>query len=139
MRWVAICAALLLAACASSTEPSQAELKAEWESRNIAPINAKGDIVAFMRTYLNNPSGVRGAGISPPFRKNLPGDPGERILVCVRYDARTSVGNYAGVKTGAAAFRSGRFEVFYDNPRETPDLCKDAAYQPFPELERIAR
>ncbi|MBV9556802.1 MAG: hypothetical protein JO254_06955 [Pseudolabrys sp.] len=139
MRWFAIGVALFLAGCASSTEPTQADLKAEWESRNSPPVNAKGDIIAFMRTYLNNPSGLRSAGISNPFRKTLPGDPGERILVCVRYDARDTTGRYVGVKTGAAAFRSGRFEVFYDNPREAPELCKEAVYQPFPELERISR
>lgn len=132
--------ALLLGACASSPrEPSQADLKAQWEARNVPPVNAKGDIIAFMRTYLNDPTGVRSAGIAAPLRRKLPGEPAERVLVCVRYDARNSVGKYAGVKTGAAVFTAGRFEVFYDNPREAPELCKEAAYEPFPELQTLKR
>jgi hypothetical protein len=33
-------------------------------------------------------------------------------------------------------FRDGRLDRIVDNPRET---CKDAAYQPFPELEQLTR
>jgi hypothetical protein len=139
MRWTVLGAALLAAGCAAPFEPSQAELKAQWEARNVPPLNAKGDAIAFMRTYLNDPRGVRNASISRPFRKNLPGDPAERVLVCVRYDARSTQGEYAGLKTGAAVFTAGRFDVFYDNPRETPLLCKDAEYEPFPELQQMTR
>ena len=136
----ALAALLLTSACSTSREPSQADLKAQWEARNIPPTNAKADILAFMRTYLNNPDGVRGAMISQPFRKTLPADPADRYLICVRYDARRSSGNYAGPKTGAVTFVSGRLDVFYDNPREAAEaLCKEAAYQPFPELEHLKR
>jgi hypothetical protein len=139
MRWMTVAAGLMLAGCASSTEPTQAELKARWEADNIPPVNYKSDLLAYMRTYLNDPTHVRGASVSQPFRMALPGNPGERFLVCVRYDARKSDGAYGGMKTGAAAFKAGRLDFFYDNQRETPQVCKDAAYEPFPELQNLSR
>ena len=142
--WLAIAAILLLvpilAACSSTRlEPTQDEMKADWEAQNIPPGNYKADILAFMRTYLNDPSRIRGAGVSPPQRKTVLGAPAERYVVCVRYDARKSSGDYAGAKTGLAVYVAGKLDRFLDTPREVRDICKDAAYEPFPELERLAR
>jgi hypothetical protein len=144
MRFTAIVAALLLAGCASSSEPSQADLKAQWETRNIPPENYKSELIALMRTYLNDPTRVRGASVSPPLRKTVPGDPGERYVACVRYDARKTDGAYAGMKTGAAVYVSGKLDRFIDTREgreglEIRELCKDAAYEPFPELQRLTR
>ncbi|MGI8527364.1 MAG: hypothetical protein ACR2K5_14555 [Pseudolabrys sp.] len=140
MRFVAIVAVLMLAGCVSSSlEPSQADLKAQWEARNIPPLDYKSDIIALMRTYLNDPNGVRSAGVSPPQRKTVIGEPDERFITCVRFDARKTSGDYAGVKTGAAVYVSGKLDRFLDTPRVVEALCKDAAYQPFPELERLRR
>jgi hypothetical protein len=135
----AIVATLLLGGCATRTEPTQAELTAQWEERNVAPVNYKADLLAYMRTYLNDPTRIRGAAVSPPQRKTVIGNPGERYVACVRYDARKSGGDYAGVKVGAAVYSSGKLDRFLDTPRETGEICKDAAYQPFPELQQLTR
>lgn len=139
MRFVAIVAILMLAGCASSLEPSQADLKAQWEAQNVSPLNYKSDIIALMRNYLNEPAGVRSAGVSLPTRKTMPGEPGERFIACVRFDARKAGGGYAGVKTGAALYVSGKLDRFLDTPRVANEICKDAAYELFPELEKLRR
>ncbi|MCW5686649.1 MAG: hypothetical protein KIT85_19830 [Pseudolabrys sp.] len=153
--------ALLIVACmltgcstTSSDEPSAAEREAIRQSQNVFPQNYKADIIAFMRNYLNDPTGVRSAGVSLPQVKNLP--TGARYASCLRYDARNSSGRYVGVKTAMAVFISGRLDRFADTPlnrqpvqgaepRETAqaaevrEACKDAAYAPFPELEKMTR
>ena len=46
------------------------------------------------------------------------------------------ISDYAGSKDSLVLFREGRLESMIDNAREQ---CKDASYQPFPELERLTR
>ena len=99
-----------------------------------APVNYRADILAFMHTYLNDPRGVRGAFISEPSKRTL--DNVERYVVCLRYNARKSNGQYAGSKDSLVLFHDGRLDRVVDNAKEQ---CKDAAYQPFPELERMSR
>ena len=95
----------------------------------------KADIVAFMRTYLNDPTGVRDAFISEPALRTL--ENVDRYTVCLRYTARKSGGQeYAASKDSLVVFRDGRLDRIVDNARET---CKDAAYQPFRELEQLSR
>ncbi len=55
----------------------------------------------------------------------------ERYAVCLRYTARN-----ASSKDSLVLFRDGRLDRIIDTARET---CKDAAYQPFPELQRLSR
>lgn len=131
--------ALALGGCASTElGPSEAELKASWEAQNVFPANYKNDLLAFLRTYLNDPTHVRNAMASPPVRKNV--GPGERYLVCVRYNARNSDGKYMGAKDGAAVYVSGKLDRFFDAPpKEVKEICKDAALAPFPELEKLTR
>jgi hypothetical protein len=99
-----------------------------------APVNYRSDILAFMHTYLNDPGGVRAAFISEPSKRTLENI--ERYALCLRYDARKSSGGYAGSKDSLVLFREGRLDRIVDNAKEQ---CKDAAYQPFPELERMSR
>src|SRR4051794_27972028 len=86
----AITALLALAACGTNIEPTQGELKAAWDKSNVPPVDYKADILAFMRTYLNDPRNVRTAAVSPPALKVIPGDPGERFVSCLRYNAKKS-------------------------------------------------
>jgi hypothetical protein len=138
MRWLVLVAVLLAGGCATNIGPSEAELKAQWEQQNAYPQNYKADLMAFLRTYLNDPSRIRGAAVSQPQRKQV--GPGERYVTCVRYDARKSDGSYAGAKDGAATYVSGKLDRFFDEPKElVRELCKDAAYGSFPELEKLKR
>lgn len=136
--WIGVPALLWLAACANTLEPTQDELKKAWDARNVAPIDFKADIVAYMRTYLNDPRDVKNAAVSTPALKTLPGDPGDRIVSCVRYSSkRVSTGQYAATKTGVAVFTSGRLDRFIETPVVVQQICKDAEMIPFPELQRM--
>ncbi|HEY1475834.1 MAG TPA: hypothetical protein VGF53_17325 [Pseudolabrys sp.] len=136
MRWLALLAVLTVGGCATEIGPTPAELKATWEAQNVFPQNYKADLLAYMRTYLNDPTHVRGAAVAQPQLK--PVGPGERYVVCVRYNARVS-GKYAGSKDGAAIYVSGKLDRFLDTPREVAEYCKDATYAAFPELETLTR
>ena len=129
---VLLLAALALAGCNSDW------IRARERSDEVyltAPSNYRADILAFMHTYLNDPSGVRDAFISEPSKRTL--ESIERYSVCLRYTARKpGGGGYAPSKDSLVLFREGRLDRVVDNGKE---ICKDAAYQPFPELERLSR
>jgi hypothetical protein len=138
MRLAFAGAAFLLAGCASDdVGPSPAELQARWEAQNVLPQNYRNDLIAFMRTYLNDPERVRNAQASKPVLKKL--GAGDRYIVCVRYRERKPGGAYAPPKDGAATFVSGRLDRFLDAPLEVAGLCKDVPLEPFPELEKLTR
>jgi hypothetical protein len=134
--------AAFLAACAGASQNNPFE-------RNVAPTDYKGDILAFLRTYLNDPTHVRQASLTQPSLQRV--GPEERYVACVRFNARKSDGRYAGLIDTAAVFNpSGRLDRFIDlTPDETAAdaalreslgaTCKTAAHQPFPELERLTR
>jgi hypothetical protein len=130
---------VLLAGCATDVEPTQEYLKSAWDARNVPPADYKGDVLAYMRTYLNDPAKVRGAVISAPALKLVPGNPGDRYISCVRYNARKSDGHYAGNNTIVAVFAGGRLDRFLDAPPVVRDVCKDATLDPFPEMEKLTR
>jgi hypothetical protein len=102
-------------------------------SVNLAPANYRAEIIAYQRSYLNDPSGIKGAAISQPALKNV--GVGDRYVVCVRFNAKNPNGAYAGMRDHTAIFLAGKL----DQMGVTRDLCKDAAYEPFPELERLTR
>jgi hypothetical protein len=137
MRWLLITAMVLMGGCSTDIGPSPAELKAQWDAQNVVPQHYKDDLLAFLRTYLNDPTHVRDASVSPPILKPL--DQGERYVACVRYNARDTDRKYMGAKTGAAVYVAGKLDRFLDGPRDTATLCKDAAYAPFPELQKLER
>ena len=128
---------LALGACASDVGPTADELKARWEAQNVYPEGYKRDLLAFMRTYLNDPTRIRGAAASRPERKSV--GQGERFVVCVRYTERKDSGGYGPPKDGAATFVSAKLDRYFDTPLEVKALCKDAALEPFPEMEKITR
>ena len=131
LRWVAVALSLGLAGCNS-----------EWirernrgiEANTAKPVSFKDDILAFMRTYLNNPTGVRDAFVSEPALRAFEG--ADRYSSCLRYTARKANGQYAAGKDSLVLFRDGRLDRIVDNARE---VCKDATFQPFRELEQLSR
>jgi hypothetical protein len=136
VRALSLCApglalTLALAGCNDEWIQERARLK---EANTTPPISYRADIVAFMRTYLNDPIGVRDAFVSQPSLRSF--EDFDRYTVCLRYNARKSNGQYAGNKDTLVLFRDGRLDRVVDNGREA---CKDAVYQPFPELQRMQR
>jgi len=129
--------AVALGGCATETGPSASELKARWDAENVYPQGYRQDLLAFLRTYLNDPSHVRSASVSQPQLKYI--GPGDRYVACVRYNARNSDGKYVGSKDGAAIYVAGKLDRFLDTPKDVRELCKEVAFVPFPELERLTR
>ena len=135
-----ICVGLLGGCATPDLGPTPAELKARWEAQNVYPQNYKADLIAFLRTYLNDPTHVRNPSVSAPQLKLLsPNDRGERYVTCVRFTARNTDGKYNPPKEGAATFVSGKLDRFLDSPREAHEFCKDAVFAPFFELEKLTR
>jgi hypothetical protein len=134
---VAAAATVALGGCATEVGPSSAELKAKWDAENVFPQAYRQDLLAYLRTYLNDPLHVRGAAVSQPQLKYI--GPGDRYVACVRYNARNTDGKYQGSKDGAAIYVAGKLDRFFDIPKDVRELCKDAAFAPFPELEKLTR
>jgi len=117
---------LLLAGC-SHRSVSDEEI-------NVVPTDYKADILGAMRVYLSDPIGVRDGAISQPMLKSVNNT--SRYIVCVRYNAKKSAKDYAGVKEVAGVFLAGHFDHFVDKASEQ---CGEANYAPFPELAKLSR
>ena len=102
-------------------------------SVNLVPGNYRAEIIAYQRSYLNDPTGIKSAAISQPTLKNV--GVGDRYVVCVRFNSKNPNGAYAGVRDYMAIFLAGKL----DQMAATREECRDAAYEPFPELERLTR
>ena len=141
MRRLALLAAAVttvaLGSCATEVGPSSSELKARWDAENVYPQGYRQDLLAFLRTYLNDPSQIRSAAIAQPQLKFI--GPGDRYVACVRYNARNSDGKYLGSKDGAAVYVAGKLDRFFDTPKDVRELCKEVTFAPFPELEKLTR
>jgi hypothetical protein len=98
------------------------------------PNNYRSEEVAFMRTYLNNPVGVRDATMAEPTLRDVNGR--TRYVGCLRYTARESDGSYREPRERAILFVNGRLDRVVENAAE---LCAGAAYAPFPEMEKMTR
>ncbi len=98
------------------------------------PTSYRTDLLAFMRTYLNDPVGVRGASLAEPVQRSVGGN--MRYVACVRYAAKDFNGRYAPVQERGIAFVDGRLDRVIDNSAE---VCAGASYQPFPEMEKMTR
>jgi hypothetical protein len=130
---LALLCLLVLAGC--SSEWMGARDRAVTANTTPPAPNYRADILSLMRTYLNEPTGVRDALISEPALRTF--DSADRYTVCLRYTARKGPGQpYAASKDSLVIFRDGRVDRVVDAARE---ICKDAAYQPFRELENLSR
>jgi hypothetical protein len=135
LRWSILTIALALGACASGfDERSTEERKADWAAQNVYPANYRMELLAYLRTYLNDPTGVREAGISEPALRAA--GLGERYIVCVRFNPKREGGGYAGAKEHLVIYVGGKLDRYVEAAGES---CKAAPYAAFPELERLTR
>ena len=98
------------------------------------PDHYRAELLAFMRTYLNNPVGVRNAEIAEPVQRTVGGR--LRYVSCLRFYPRESDGAYREMRERAVMFVSGRLDRLVENASE---VCTGAAYAPFPEMEKMQR
>jgi hypothetical protein len=90
--------------------------------------------LAFLKTYLNNPAGVRDAEMAEPVQRTVAGR--LRFVSCLRFDEREADGGYRGTRDRAVVYVDGRLDRIVENAAE---LCAGASYARFPELEKMVR
>jgi hypothetical protein len=94
---------VMLAACAAGDEGRSITYT---DDRGVSaqpfPANYRTEVLAFLRTYLNNPVGVRDAAMAEPVERVVGGR--QRYVVCVRFSARESDGGYREPRTRGILF-----------------------------------
>ena len=134
------CAAILLlpialAACAGSDEGRSITYT---DDRGVAnqpyPNNYRTELLAFMKTYLNDPRGVHDAAMAEPVQRVVGGR--LRYVSCLRFTPRESDGSYREPRERAVLYVDSRLDRVVENATET---CAGAVYAPFPELEKMTR
>lgn len=120
--------ALALTACSSGDYLG----KPKEVDPNIFPTDYKSEISLTLTHVLDDPTNVRDAYISDPVLVPVGSD--QRYAVCVRSNSRNQVRQYTGSKDRIAYFYGGHLNQLVD---ATQQQCGNAAYKPFPELEKV--
>jgi hypothetical protein len=124
-----------LAACAGGEDRDAVfNIDSGGNANQPFPDNYRPELLAFMRTYLNNPVGVHGAGMADPVQRTVGGR--MRYVSCLRFAPRESDGSYREPRERAILYVNGRLDRVAENAGE---LCAGAVYAPFPELEKLTR
>jgi hypothetical protein len=126
---------IVLAACAGSEDSRGISYSADGGAANQPfPNNYRAELLAFMKTYLNNPVGVHDAAMAEPVQRTVGGR--LRYVSCLRFTPRESDGSYREVRERAVLYVDGRLDRVAENAGEA---CAGAVYAPFPELEKMTR
>ena len=124
-----------LAACAAGDDSRGISYT---DDRGVAdqpyPNDYRPQLLAFLKTYLNNPDGVRDAVMAGPVQRTVGGR--LRYVSCLRFSARDSDGNYRDARERAVVYVDGRLDHVLEKAGE---LCAGSAYAAFPDLERLTR
>jgi len=126
---------IALAACAGSDDGRSITYT---DDRGVAnqpyPDHYRAELLAFMKTYLNNPVGVHDAAMAEPVQRTVGGR--LRFVTCLRFTPRESDGSYRELRERAVLYVDGRLDRVIENASDT---CAGAVYAPFPELEKMTR
>lgn len=127
---------IALSACASGDDGSKPITFTEDRGISSQPFpnNYRAEILAFLKTYLNNPVGVRDAVIAEPVQRTVGGR--LRYVVCLRFSPRESDGSYRESRERGVLFVDGRLDRILENATEP---CAGAVYAPFVELGKLTR
>ncbi|MGP9811325.1 hypothetical protein ACTZWT_07415 [Rhodopseudomonas sp. NSM] len=93
------------------------------------PANYRSEIPAFLRSYLNDPAGLRDAAMAEPVQRPLGGR--VRFVSCVRFTPPSGKPQELAI-----VHVNGRLDRVAGNVQE---LCTGVVYAPFPELEKLSR
>ncbi|WP_029582016.1 hypothetical protein [Bradyrhizobium sp. URHD0069] len=126
---------IALAACAGNNDGGSISYT---DDRGVAnqpyPDNYRAEILAFMKTYLNDPRGIRDAAMAEPVQRTVGGR--LRYVSCLRFTPRESDGSYRELRERAVLYVDRRLDRLVE---DTGDICAGAVYAPFPELGKLAR
>jgi hypothetical protein len=98
------------------------------------PANYRPELLAFLRTYLNDPRSVRDLVIAEPVQRKIGGR--LRYVTCLRYSSRTADGAYAAPKERAAMYVDGRLDRMIE---EVEEICAGATYAAYPDMDKLTR
>jgi len=98
------------------------------------PTDYKKEILDSLTHTLDDPINVRDAFISDPML--TPIGKNQRYTACVRFNARNLKKQYVGSRDRIAYFYGGHLNQLVE---ATPEQCGNAAYKPFPELEKLCQ
>jgi hypothetical protein len=126
--------AFSLAACANSSNDSLSYTADRGVSDQPYPQNYRPELLAFLRTYLNDPRGVRGAMIADPVQRTVGGR--LRYVACLRYSVRESDGTFKPARVRAVLYVDGRLDRMIE---EGGEICENVTLAPFPDMEKLAR
>src|SRR3954447_13407657 len=107
MKLLLLLLLLLLAACAGERQFSGQETQG-GAAVNVFPEKYRAEILAYQKSYLNDPTGIRSAAISQPALQKVGSV--ERYVVCVRFNGKQPSGGYAGLREHLAIFLSGKLD-----------------------------
>ena len=127
---------IMLSACAGTDDGREAAITIDSgnDANQPYPSNYRTELLAFMKTYLNNPVGVHDAAMAEPVQRTVGGRP--RYVSCIRFAPRESDGSYREPRERAILFVNGRLDRMIE---KAGDVCAGAVYAPFPELEKLTR
>jgi hypothetical protein len=122
--WLLPALAMALVACSSSNTPEA--------NPNIVPTDYKQEILDALTRALDDPTNLRDAYISDPVLTSTGAN--QRYTACVRFNARDASRRYTGSTDRIAYFYGGHLNQLVE---ATKEQCGNAAYKPFPELEKL--
>ena len=125
---------LWLAGCAGSPTGGISFTDDQGTANQPFPANYRTDLLAFLRSYLTDPVGVREAAMAEPVQRTVGGR--LRYVSCVRFTARDRDGKYRAPQDVAISYVDRRPDRVVE---DTAAACAGATYAPFPEMEKMAR
>ena len=124
---------IMLSACAASDDSKPITFT---DDRGVSsqpfPKNYRAEVLAFLKTYLSNPVGVRDAVMQSRSERVVGGR--QRYVACLRFSPREHDGGYREPRERAILFVDGRLDRIIENAVEP---CARVAYAPFAELEKM--
>ena len=134
MMKIAASACLLSVLAVGLTGCSGSGSKQPEENPNVFPADYKNEILLTLTNMLDNPTNVRDAFISEPVLRQAGKE--QRYVICVRSNSRDGAGQYTGSTDRIGYFYAGHLTQLID---ATKEQCGNAAYKPFPELEKLCQ
>jgi hypothetical protein len=125
--FLAFVLALSLTDCSSSSKEPE-------ENPNLFPADYKNEILNTLTNTLEDPTNIRDAYITDPTLRAAGNE--QRYVVCIRSDSRNANKHYTGSKDRIGYFYGGHLNQLID---ATKEQCGNAAYKPFPELEKLCQ
>jgi hypothetical protein len=125
---------MALAACASGEGSSISYTDDRGLAEQPFPANYRPELLAFMKTYLNDPVGLHDAVMAQPVQRTVGGR--LRYVSCLRFSSRDTDGNYREPRERAVVYVDGRLDHVVEKSGE---LCAGVTYAAFPELEKMTR